>query len=47
LFALGYTGLAGVATVQQQPMVRFGNDGFGDVFDELLLAIKWILGIGG
>lgn len=45
LVAFGFAGLADVAAVEEQPVMRFGDDGGGDVLDELAFCLKGIFAV--
>ena len=47
LVAFGFAGLADVAAVKEKPVMRFGDDGRRNVFDEGFLRLQRVLAVGG
>ena len=47
LVAFRTAGLAYIAAVKQEPVMRLGNDISGDIFDQLFLSLQGILAVGG
>lgn len=47
LVAERFAGLADIASVEQEPVVRLGNEVLGDVTDELPFGLERVLAMGG